>query len=82
MCDHVVKLRQEAPTFHVWGKLFKANVNLQFEVQEQSGKGREKVVQFSIYNLTPNVRVWGTIAFLHNRWLDITRSGFDRTPHE
>ncbi len=73
MCDHVVKLRREAPTFHVWEKLFKANVNLQFEVQECLEKDVSKVIQFSIYGLNPKVRVWGTTAFFRKHTLVYSR---------
>ena len=66
MCDHIVKLRGEKTTFHVSGKLFKADVNLQFEVQEQ------EVVNFSLYNFTPHLRVWGTTFYLRNNRLNST----------
>ncbi len=70
MCDHIVKLTREMTKFHVSGKLFKAGVNLQFVVQEQYVEDEEKVVKFSLYNLTPRLRVWGTTFRLCNNSTD------------
>ncbi len=61
---NIVKLNDDATTFCVRGKIFKADVSLEYKVQERFERDITMAVQFSIYTFSPRMRVYGIAAYV------------------
>jgi hypothetical protein len=61
---NIVKFNPSATLFHVCGKVFEADVYLEYEVQERFERDITMAVQFSIYCISPKLRVYGITGFV------------------